>query len=733
MTVHKPNMFRCILLAITILFWSLAFPALTSPAQIDSLLSTAKNDQESGRLGEAFAILEKALALAKATNDEPRQALVLTTLSDTYLLSQYLEKAAGLAQQSVSIARQTTMPLLLATTLNQLGNVMMAEQRYQDALSVYREALLLAEQSFDQPLVINLLTNTIHVYLATDMLSEAVLVLKSALAKTQELADSREKLFGLIALGYLAQRIQLQKPNQRAEMTEKAYAAFSEALALAETLSDIRAKSYAIGHLAELYFERQRYPETEQLLSQALFFAEQIDAPELSARWQWQLGRLRKVQGKQEEAIAAYGQALDHLQLIQPALVFGQRGNPQSFRETIGLIYLELAELLLQKASTAVEKVQQDTLRKIRDVMEDFKAVELKNYFRDYCVAAQQEKNKALQLDSLMTTGTATLYPVVFSDRTVLLLSLTNGEIKYATVPVTANKLRQTAEAFRSQMNPSSNPRRLLKNGQRLYDWLIKPVEKVLKSLNIHMLVVVPDGVLRTIPFAALHDGKEFLVNHYAVAVTPGLMLTDPSGFTRGEQRLLVNGLSESVQGFDGLPYVSTEVEKIASIYGGKQLIDEGFVKSNVIEELKRVPYSVVSFSTHGFFHSNPKESFVLTYDDKLTFDELERLIRISEFRDQPVELIVLSACETAVGDDRAALGLAGVALKAGARSAMASLWAVNDHSTAVLVPAFFEKLKDPALSKAQALQQAQLKLLSDPRTKHPYYWAAFVVIGNWF
>ena len=194
----------------------------------------------------------------------------------------------------------------------------------------------------------------------------------------------------------------------------------------------------------------------------------------------------------------------------------------------------------------------------------------------------------------------------------------------------------------------------------------------------------------------------------------------------------MVNGLSEGVQGFEDLPYVEAEITGITSVYGGKQLVNEGFVKDSVIAELERVPYSVVSFSTHGYFDSNPAESFVLTYDDRLSLDDLERFIRISEFREQPVELIVLSACDTAGGDERAALGLAGIGVKAGARAVLASLWAVNDRSTAVLVPAFFEHLGDGSASKAVALQRAQRAMLRDDRHAHPYHWAAFVLIGNW-
>jgi CHAT domain-containing protein len=138
-------------------------------------------------------------------------------------------------------------------------------------------------------------------------------------------------------------------------------------------------------------------------------------------------------------------------------------------------------------------------------------------------------------------------------------------------------------------------------------------------------------------------------------------------------------------------------------------------------------------FATHSRFTEDPKQSFLLTYDGKMTLDDLERLIRIGEFRDQRVDLLVLSSCETAEGDERAALGLAGVAVKAGVSSVLASLWSVNDPSTAELVPLFFEHLNDSRLSTAQALQKAQQHLLSSAEYRHPFHWAPFVLIGRWY
>jgi CHAT domain-containing protein len=167
-------------------------------------------------------------------------------------------------------------------------------------------------------------------------------------------------------------------------------------------------------------------------------------------------------------------------------------------------------------------------------------------------------------------------------------------------------------------------------------------------------------------------------------------------------------------------------------MYSSEILLDEAFIRPHIQEELDEVPYSVVHVASHAQFSSDPQKTFILTYDGKLGLDSLEQLINPTSFRDQPVELITLSACETAAGDDRAALGLAGVAVKAGARSALATLWRVDDAAAARLVAEFYKQLNDRRLSKAKALQRAQQLLLEEGDFEHPYYWAPYLIIGSW-
>jgi CHAT domain-containing protein len=274
---------------------------------------------------------------------------------------------------------------------------------------------------------------------------------------------------------------------------------------------------------------------------------------------------------------------------------------------------------------------------------------------------------------------------------------------------------------------------RYMRHAQTLYDWLVRPLAPDLAAVSIKTLVFVPDGVLRTIPMAALHDGEQFLIRKYALATTPGLDLTDPKPLRRDKIQMLTAGLTEAVQGFSALPYVSTELATIQNLYGGTQLLNQDFLVSSIEEELKQGDFSIVHIASHGQFASEVEQSFILAFDDKLTMDRLEQFVGRLRFREDPLELLTLSACETAVGDDRAALGLAGIAVKAGARSALATLWRVQDEAAAILVTEFYRQLQDPTVSRAVALQRAQLKLLDDPRYKAPFFWSPFLLINNWF
>jgi CHAT domain-containing protein len=480
--------------------------------------------------------------------------------------------------------------------------------------------------------------------------------------------------------------------------------------------------------MAELYERADQYDEAQELTQHAILAAQRVDAPEALYRWQWQSARLLKAQGRTEQAISAYQSAVHTLQGIRQDLATGYGGAGVTFRQAVGSVYLELADLLLQRSAAISDPVEVNRiLIDARDTVELLKGAELEDYFQDDCVAAL--KAKTTGIDQL-ADRTAAIYPIMLPDRTELLLSTPEG-LKRFTAQVGADTLTDEVRAFRRRLEKRTT-HQYLPHAKKLYEWIILPIEAELKRQNIDTLVIVPDGALRTIPMAALYDGKQFLGARYALATTPGLTLTDPRPIERQNVQLLITGLTESVQGFPALPYVAQEIESIRKMYGGTVLQDQDFVAQKMEKALADKSYSIVHIASHAQFDRDITKTFLLTYDSKLSMDSLENFLGLAKFREEGVELLTLSACQTAAGDDRAALGLAGVAIKAGARSALATLWTVNDPASALLVSEFYRQLLDPSVSKAKALQQAQLKLLADRRYRHPGYWSPFLLIGNW-
>jgi CHAT domain-containing protein len=180
-------------------------------------------------------------------------------------------------------------------------------------------------------------------------------------------------------------------------------------------------------------------------------------------------------------------------------------------------------------------------------------------------------------------------------------------------------------------------------------------------------------------------------------------------------------------------------------------MIGEEFTKSNVKNAVSGSPYNLVHVATHGEFSNNPNDTFILFAPDsksekssnnsgiedkenKVNVNELEELFQNrNQLIPERLELLVLSACETQTVDYRSAIGLAGTAIRAGARSTIASLWSLKDDSAAEFMKVFYQKLIDKdTISKADALRQAQLAFLKDPKYKHPLYWSPYVLVGNW-
>jgi CHAT domain-containing protein len=357
-----------------------------------------------------------------------------------------------------------------------------------------------------------------------------------------------------------------------------------------------------------------------------------------------------------------------------------------------------------------------------------------------------------LRSERITESATALVYPVIFPDRLEILVIPSSGKpIRKVVTEGRELEILREAEDFVSNIRDVSSVD-YLQSAQTLYNWIIRPIDNDLQSANIKTLVFVMDGPLRVIPIAALHDGKDFLVQKYAIATVPSMGMVNLKLRDRRSNSILVMGLSDAMQGLSALPSVEVEVNTIATqVLQGDAFLNQSFTIENLKTQRKKKNYGIVHLATHAKFVSNTiSGAFIQMWNERLYLDQLKSFNLGSE----PIEMLTLSACQTAVGQN---LGLGGVAAQNGAKSVLASLWVVSDAGTTPLMLSFYHNFP-AAKSKALALQQTQVALLTGAvriegqqiqgiptlsavtlkklnqaiDLKHPYFWASFILVGNW-
>ena len=673
-----------------------------------ALGARAAEQQALGFRQRAIADLEEALDLIKQEKRAEARALAAAlrgALGQALLRAGQDERARIELEAALAAAREQRLTAVAAAALNDLGRVHASAGRAPEAQKAWGESAALAREAGASLVFAAAASNSALPALLTE--AEALL----ARANSREADFARMRLAEAWGKGSLRQQHGLLR------------AAFDSA----EARDDALAFSWAAGHLGELYAGAGRDAEALGLMRRAVFAAQAARADESLYRWSWSAARLMAKTGEREQAIAAYRRAQSSLQVVRADLILELRAARRSWRETVGPLYLELADQLLRRAPG--ESVPQARLVEARNVVEQLKAIELEDYFQDDCVAGQLARQK--DIDAI-EPRTAVVYPIVLPDRIEMLVGMAGG-IRQVTLPLGAAALTEQAHGFRRMLEKRTT-NQFMPFARRLYTALFQPIEAELTAAGIETVVFIPDGPLRGVPVAALNDGQRFLIERYAFATAPGLTLIEPQALAANKAaiQVMLSGLTESVQNFPALPFVAEELEDIEKIFPGRgKLLDRDFVVAGFEKTLRSRPYSIVHIASHGEFDSDPKKSFLLAWDGRLSMDNLEQVMKLARFRDDPIELLTLSACRTAAGDDRAALGIAGVAVKAGARSALATLWYVNDQASSLLVADFYRGLREGA-SKAKALQAAQRAVIGDARFRHPGYWAPFLLVGNW-
>jgi CHAT domain-containing protein len=451
-------------------------------------------------------------------------------------------------------------------------------------------------------------------------------------------------------------------------------------------------------------------------MQQALEISQQLQAKDITARSSWQLGRILKSQGKRAEAIASYTEAVESLQALRGDLVSINSDVQFSFRESVEPVYRELVALLLE------DRPSQSDLVQARELIEALQVAELDNFFREACLDVQSQ-----QIDQI-DPHASIIYPILLPDRLAVIVSTPEKPLHFHAIATDKADTEATLRQLLGSINPVADKRERLQLSQQVYDWLIRPAEA--NFANTKTLVFVLDGLFRKVPLPALHDGQKYLIEKYAVALSPGLQLMTERSPHR-DLKAIVGGISEAREGFTALPAVEAEVDQVSKLISSSTLLNQQFTGTSLANLVQRSQANIVHLATHGQFSSKQEDTFLLTWEGRINVKQLSELLRNRENR-RAIDLLVLSACDTASGDDRATLGLAGLAVKSGARSTLATLWPVKDKAAALVMTHFYEHLRQPGMTKAEALQKAQVEVLSQTDFNHPFFWSAFVLVGNW-
>lgn len=552
----------------------------------------------------------------------------------------------------------------------------------------------------------------------------------------------------------------------------------------------------ALDSLAEFHESQGQNQQALVLSELAASLADRIDVDDLMIQIEWRKGRIHQQQGRDSEALVAFGKAVDYVQAIRRDIPVSYEDGESSFRKTLEPIYLGYTHQLLKKAGHQNGEAKQQTLLLARQTIELIKQSELEDFLGGRCLIEGMQRSELGDMDM----QAAILYPIILEDRLELLVGI-GKTIRQFSVSVSREQLHEAINSLSSQLRKwmiapgdIDDSDAYQQPAENIYRWMIAPIESDLEKESIETLVIVPDGMLRLVPFAALFDGRKHLIEKYAISVSPGMSLlgnrnnrplhtyqTLLVGVSKPgpavekisestinkllladsqyhDQQIVTRGLSnhhlrspkadsetrsaavsttnptsalQNIQNKLSLPGVETELISLKETLKSTLLLNEQFTIANFYQQVAQQSFDIVHIASHGFFSSDADKSFLMAYDDILKLDDLKGFLKKGKGASKGIQLLTFSACETAEGDDRAPLGFTGAALKADAQSALGSLWPISDEAASQLMISFYKNLMQHK-SKADALRQAQLELLKTDHMRHPSFWSPFILVGNW-
>ena len=742
-------MIKKILLLITIvitLFQCSAFAASLS----NDYLKQSEEALSAGRVYVAQDLLKQA---EQATKKPAERWLISIALADTYFRNGQINSSKDILHSIHAAIEEAQNWGLLSEVLQRFGHIATARNNNQQAIKWYQKAVNTAEKTGDEAQTASALINLSKVNQDKSLLHRAAI-------NIQSVSNRQTKQQLLLSLGYQATQsgqILLAQQSFQAVLIQPINSRF---------------KAQALGYQAKLYAQQLRIDEALQLTEQAQL---SDSSPDLQLEWNWNKAGWLSRQNKHAEALSAYRSAIFLLQQSRIDIPVVYNNGKSSFNQTFSPLYTEYIKTLLHQAEKSISaQEQQELLEEVLLTWEQLKAVELQDYFRDACAVKQQQQTKAIE------SNTAVLYPILLSDRIALLVRFAD-QIKAYSVKQTPAQITAQIQRINTAIQYGAP---IQKKSQALHEWLISPITADLEKQQINTLVYLPDGALRKIPFALLYDGEQFLTEKYALVTVPGLSLLAPQSTKTSKSDILLAGMSEpgevveellnsginlfeapeeeqrgiisklqqrklnmrqvtekekrdrsiqikQMQEMLVLPGVSEELKTLSKLSEVQVMENKDFLLENFIKNVHE-GHSIVHIASHGYFSGDPEKSFIMTYDRLLNMKQLANLFQNEAVNHKPVELVTLSACQTAEGDDRSPLGLSGVVVQTGVKSAIGTLWPVADEAAKQFFSDFYKFYQHSGTTKAQAMQKAQLGLMKNKKLNHPVYWAPFVLVGEW-
>ncbi len=714
--------------------------------------------QSLGQYPKAIAYYQQSLAIKKDIGDLNGEANSLMGLGNVYKSLGEYPKAIAYYQQSLAIFQDISNRNGEANSLNNLGSVYQTLGEYPKTIAYYQQSLAIFQDISNRNGEANSLMGLGKVYKSLEEYPKAIAYYQQSLAIFQEIGAREGEGLTLSDMGsLLAQqdRPQLaiifykQAVNVRETIREKNRQLSPE---LQQSYTETIADSYR--RLADLLLQQDRILEAQQVLD--LLKVQELDDYLRGVR-----GNERTRQGVdflqlEKEFQARYRVKLEELITIGRELTQLRKITPQQRTESQNARKIELEQRERQVVKEFLNFLR---TQEVSVIVQQLKSIPESESLDPKLLRTLQDNLQQLEDSAVL------LYPLILEDRLELVLVTPNNPPIRQPVPVDKQTLNRTITDFRSALEQREEGIEPL--AQQLYDWLIAPFQPALAKINAQTIIYAPDGPLRYIPLAALHDGKQWLIENYRINNITALSLTDlgeksrplnilAGAFTQGRHLVQVG---EEEREFLGLPFAGQEVDNLEkTIPGTVKLLDSKFSQTEM--ENRMSDYSLIHLATHAaFVVGQPKDSFILFGDgSKVTFLDVET------WNLPNTDLVVLSACETGVGgavgtaDGREILGFGYLMQQAGSRAAIASLWSVNDGGTQALMDAFYAALKVGKYRKAEALRQAQIALITanSPtadrergssieieaitgglppgvanRLSHPNYWAPFILIGN--